>query len=138
MTKKPRFWHDTWTGDCPLKIVFPHIFAICNKQEWSVYRVFHQGNPELTFRRNFGDRENMEFVDLVDVMAGVNLTNSQDSVKWVLERSGSFTTSSLYDELTFTRFPNRWMLCLWKTKVPLKIKIFLWQVINDKICLLSS
>jgi hypothetical protein len=24
-------------------------------------------------------------------------------------------------------------MCLWKTKVPLKIKIFLWRVINDKI-----
>jgi hypothetical protein len=36
-------------------------------------------------------------------------------------------------ELTFTGFYDRWVQCLWQTKIPLKIKIFLWQVINDKI-----
>jgi hypothetical protein len=36
-------------------------------------------------------------------------------------------------ELTFTGFYDRWVQCLWQTKIPLKIKIFLWQVINDNI-----
>lgn len=51
----------------------------------------------------------------------------------MLERSGAFTTKSLYKELVCTGFSNRWMLCFWQTKVPLKIKIFLWRVVNDKI-----
>jgi hypothetical protein len=95
--------------------------------------VLYQGLLELIFRRNFGDRENQEFSELIDMMAGVHLTDSHDSARWVLEKIGMFTTSSLYKELTFTGFSNRWMLCLWKTKVPLKIKIFLWWVIHDKI-----
>jgi transcription elongation factor Elf1 len=28
---------------------------------------------------------------------------------------------------------NKWMMCIWRAKLPLKIKIFLWQVCNDKI-----
>jgi hypothetical protein len=48
-------------------------------------------------------------------------------------KNGIFSTSSLYNELTFSGFHNRWLLCMWKTKIPLKIRIFLWQVINDKI-----
>jgi hypothetical protein len=130
---KKHFWLDTWAGECPLKITFQYIFAICNQQEWYVNRVLNQGHVELTCRRNFGDKENREYNELMEMMARVHLANSQDSARWVLERSGKFTTSSLYNELTFTGFSDRWMLCPWKTKVPLKIKIFLWQVIHDKI-----
>jgi transcription elongation factor Elf1 len=28
---------------------------------------------------------------------------------------------------------NKWMMCIWKAKLPLKVKIFLWKVCNDKI-----
>lgn len=39
----------------------------------------------------------------------------------------------LYNELTFSGFTNRWLMCAWRTKLPLKIRVFLWQVFNDKI-----
>jgi hypothetical protein len=131
--KRTRFWLDTWAGECPLKITFPSIFTICNQQEWSIHRVLNLDHLNLTFRRNFGVIENQEYIELREMMSEIQLTNSQDSVRWILERAGNFTTSSLYNELTFTGFSDRWMQCLWKTKVPFKIKIFLWQVIHDKI-----
>jgi hypothetical protein len=133
--EKARFWHDVWVGECPLKIAFPHLFEICDHQDWSFQRVYNnQGELALPFRRNLGDREDLELAELSDIVANVSLSNSIDSVKWLLERSGSFSTF-LYNEPTFTGFSNRWLLvvCLWKTKMPLKNKIFLWQVINDKI-----
>jgi hypothetical protein len=104
--KRTRFWLDTWAGECPLKITFPSIFAINNQQEWSVHRVLNQDQVELTFKRNFGDRENQEYIELMEMMSEVHLANSQDSVRWVLERSGKFSTSSLYNELTFTGFSH--------------------------------
>jgi hypothetical protein len=87
----------------------------------------------LSFRRNFGIREEAEFEELTDLLALVQLPEVDDSSTWVFERSGTFTTSSLYKELTFTGFSDRWLVCMWKTKLPLKIIIFLCQVINDKI-----
>lgn len=57
----------------------------------------------------------------------------KNSVSWALERSGDFTTVSLYRELTFPGVTNRWMMLIWEAKLPLKIKIFLWLVCNDKI-----
>jgi hypothetical protein len=131
--RKIRFWHDTWSCGCPLKIVFPHLFEICHQQDWSVRRVCNSEFGELTFRRNFGEREATEFSELSELINSVALNESRDSVRWVLEKSGTFSTSSLYNELTFTGFSNRWLMNVWKTKVPLKIRIFLWQVINDKI-----
>jgi hypothetical protein len=90
-----------------------------------------QGYCDLTFRRNFDIREELEFGELSDLLTDVQLTNAEDSVTWVLEKSGNFSTSSLYKELTFTGFSNRWLVCMWETKLPLKIRFFLWQVIND-------
>jgi hypothetical protein len=88
---------------------------------------------DLTFRRNFGVREAAEFSDLRELINSVTLSETRDSVQWVLEKSSAFSTSSLYNELTFTGCSNRWLMNVWKTKVHLKIRIFLWQVINDKI-----
>jgi hypothetical protein len=39
---KARFWHDIWLGNCPFKIRFPHIFEVCNQQDWSINRVYNQ------------------------------------------------------------------------------------------------
>jgi hypothetical protein len=108
--RKARFWHDVWVLDCPLKVAFPHIFEICNQQDWSVHRVCSQEDEVLSFRRNFGHREEMEYTELLELIGTINLSEGKDSVKWVLEKSGSFTTSSLYNELTFTGFANRWLL----------------------------
>jgi hypothetical protein len=131
--RKIQFWHDIWIYGCPLKIIFPHLFEICNQQDWSVRRVCNPEFGAFTFRRNFGFREEAEFTGLMELINTVSLTETRDSVKWVLEKSGSFSASSLYNELTFIGFSNRWLMNVWKTKAPLKIRIFLWQVINDKI-----
>jgi hypothetical protein len=91
------------------------------------------GNINLTFRRSFGEIHSQELPDLSTLMEGIALTNLLDSIKWCLYRIGIFTTASLYNEILFPGFENRWMMCIWKTKIPLKINIFLWQVCNDKI-----
>jgi hypothetical protein len=133
-----RFWHDTWAGECPLKIVFPHLFEICNQQNWTVHRVCNQENFALTFRRNFGLREEAEFSEMQDLIHTVNLTHEKDSIKWVLEKTRVFSTSSLYKELTFSGFPNRWLLNVWKTKAPLKIRIFCGKFLMTRYNLQSS
>ena len=36
-------------------------------------------------------------------------------------------------ELMFPDLINRWLIGVWDAPLPKKIKIFLWQVYNDKI-----
>jgi hypothetical protein len=50
-----------------------------------------------------------------------------------LEKNKDFSTSSLYKELTFPAVVNKWLMNVWRAKLPLKIKIFLWQLYNEKI-----
>jgi hypothetical protein len=87
--KRTRFWLDTWARECPLKITIPSIFTICNQQEWSIHRVLNSDLLNLTFRRNFGVIENQEYIELREMMSEIQLTNSQDSVRWILERAGN-------------------------------------------------
>jgi hypothetical protein len=42
--KKPRFWHEVWMGECPLRIRFNKLFMICRQQNWEVTRVLEGGD----------------------------------------------------------------------------------------------
>jgi hypothetical protein len=58
--KKPRFWHEVWLGECPLRIKFNKLFVIYKQQNWEVARVLDGGGINLSFRRNFGSDEILE------------------------------------------------------------------------------
>jgi hypothetical protein len=128
-----RFWMDVWSGTCPLMLTFPRLYDLCNQQNWVVAKVLRNGTINLTFRRNFGETEQTEWETLRSVLEGVTLSSDKDTVRWVLEKSGQFTTSSLYREITFPGMYNKWMCNIWSAKLPPKIKFFLWQICNDKI-----
>jgi hypothetical protein len=66
-----------------------------------VFKVLRDGGINLTFRRNFGNVEDQEWENLQMLLVGVILSQELDSVKWCLEKSGEFLTSSLYNALTF-------------------------------------
>jgi hypothetical protein len=131
--RKIRFWLDTWSGGCGLKVMFPNLFTICNQQEWIVDKVLKNGEINLTFRRGFREAEYTEWEELRELVEGVFISQQPDSVRWIYEKSGDFSTASLYQEFTFPGMENKWMWNIWKACLPLKIKIFLWQVCNDKI-----
>jgi hypothetical protein len=67
------------------------------------------------------------------MMENTHLTLSLDTVRWVFEKSGQFSITSLYRELVFLGVVNKWMMSLWRVRLPLKIKVFLWQICNEKI-----
>jgi hypothetical protein len=98
-----------------------------------VFKTQRNGSINLTFRRNFRDEHDQEWAALSGQVEETSLNNIPDSVTWCLERKGIFTTASLYNAMFFSGYENKWMMCIWEAKIPLKIKIFLWQVCNDKI-----
>jgi hypothetical protein len=55
----------------------------------------------------------------------VQLSNERDKFVWKLSPTGMFTIKSMYIDLMSenTRFLRKY---LWKLKIPLKIKIFMW------------
>ena len=60
------------------------------------------------------------------------LSQAPDSVSWSLSPSGEFSVSSAYQVLC--RLPVlQWLSPLWKAPMPLKIKIFVWQLLRDRL-----
>jgi hypothetical protein len=60
------------------------------------------------------------------------LTTDVDQVKWALEPGGKFFVSSLYRKINQgPSLPQEKLI--WKAKLPLKIKIFLWQMAKGKM-----
>ena len=64
------------------------------------------------------------------------LSESADSVVWPHSASGRFTVKSLYSRL-IGGTPSTRFSCVWKSKVPRKIKIFLWQAFRGRLRLLT-
>lgn len=126
--RKARFWSDVWLGQCPFSIVYRRIFEICNEQNSTVYEVFRNNEINLTFRRSFGPVELEEWQHLLTQIREVQLQEGPDTVIWGLEKKGNFTTASLYKELTFPGIVNKEVMSLWKAKIPMKVKFFLWSI----------
>ena len=57
----------------------------------------------------------------------VHLSDEEDSFRWKLTNNGLFTVKSMYLDL-INSGPIPRSLHIWRVKVPLRIKIFMWFV----------
>jgi hypothetical protein len=129
-----RFWEDAWAGRVPLKIQYPDLYKICDDQDALVSDCFDEGDWEIGFRRSLtcGDAE--QFQTLLNILRDIRLdASAHDELEWVLDKSKSFTTKSLYRFMTHRGVVIANSQSIWNTKLPLKIKIFLWQLSNNKL-----
>jgi hypothetical protein len=68
----------------------------------------------------------------VNETSAVSLSSLPDSVSWGLESNGKFSVSSLYRKINQgPSLPHESLL--WSAKLPLKIKIFLWQMAKGRL-----
>jgi hypothetical protein len=74
-----------------------------------------------------------EWIELESELADIKLTIEEDSVKWALTSHGQFTVHSLYTHLTFSGIKDLKMEELWHSKMPLKIKNFVWLVLRNRV-----
>jgi hypothetical protein len=64
---------------------------------------------------------------------GGTLTDSDDEISWALTTNKKLSTKSLYRFLTNGGIPSIIAWKIWKCKLPLKIRIFLWLAFQDRI-----
>ncbi|WVZ90605.1 hypothetical protein U9M48_036890 [Paspalum notatum var. saurae] len=103
------FWEDTWLGDQPLNYQFPSLFNIVRKK------------MQL---RALTENKLTEWHNLVIRSANVSLIEGNDMFRWNLHSNGSFTVQSMYKHLINNN--TRVSKDVWRTWLPLKIKIFMW------------
>jgi hypothetical protein len=81
----------------------------------------------ISFRRALVGDKMTAWNNLVAKISTYQLSNGRDIFTWDLHRHCNFTAQSMYQYLINqdTPFVNKF---LWKLKIPLKIKIFLWYI----------
>ncbi|WVZ81339.1 hypothetical protein U9M48_028728, partial [Paspalum notatum var. saurae] len=121
-----RFSEDTWCGNRPLKGLYPSLFNIVRKKGATVAEVMGSIPLNIFFRRGlYGDRL-QAWNELARRVMSSLLSEGRDRFKWGLNKSGLFTVKSMYKYLINSgiKVPQK----IWKTKIPLKTKIFMWYV----------
>ena len=87
-------------------------------------------NPlNIQFRRYFTGQNWESWKRLVGRLMRVNLSNEKEQCVWNLMDNGSFMVQFMYMDYMHGHTPY-----LWKLKVPLKIKVFMW-LLQRKIIL---
>jgi hypothetical protein len=134
--RRTYFWLDWCSGTGPLRTRFPRLFSCHETPFITVFRAkVLEGEPEewrLRFRRQFGLAEAVEWDNLCREVQALPLELEDEVVSWALEPSDVFSTNSIYARLSqgavITSFKE--VRC---TRVPPKIKVFLWQLIRGRL-----
>ncbi|WVZ96381.1 LOW QUALITY PROTEIN: hypothetical protein U9M48_042027, partial [Paspalum notatum var. saurae] len=121
-----RFWEDTWCGSQPLKFIYPSLFKIVRNKSATVADVMSSVPLNVSFRRGLVGERLRAWHELVGVVMRVPMRGGRDVFKWSLNKTGVFTVNSMYKHLVSNGIKVSQEI--WKTKIPLKIKIFMWYV----------
>ena len=130
------FWLDRWQGECALYCTYPNLFKIVLDPLLTVSNAFHNNSLSIQFTRQLTGVLLIEWNHLsafysLSIPCSVN--SGSDTIHWRWTATGLFTVHSLYIWLDYGGIRDKDYRTLWKTKIPLKIKIFTWLVKEGKI-----
>ena len=83
--------------------------------------------PNVSWRRDLIGPKLVAWNNLLPRIANLVLTQDQDKFHWNLTQNGEFSVKSHYLALVHSDLPNINKV-IWKLKIPLKVKIFLWYL----------
>jgi hypothetical protein len=87
----------------------------------------------MDFRRPLSSSEAAQWEMLVDKLEDIQLNEGRDKMIWNPEKSGCYTSKSMYRCLSHQGVINKRMIRLWKSKLPMKLKSFMWLVSQDRL-----
>ena len=112
---------------------FPNLFEITSQPDLDVAHAIADGQWNIDFRRELNVNLLEEWEQLGGLLSDVYLSEGRDEVSLSLERSHKYTTRSLYRLMTSGGVVDYQMMVIWKTNIPLKVKIFMWMAVHDRI-----
>ena len=90
------FWEDVWAGNIPLKLEFPKLYDYCYNKNCLVSDCWVEGEWRIELRRSLDMAELLQWEQLLHTLNQKIISDASDQVSCVLERSGSYSTRSMY------------------------------------------
>ncbi|KAJ0868411.1 putative reverse transcriptase zinc-binding domain-containing protein [Helianthus annuus] len=135
--KNIRFWIDNWSGDVPLMLKWPRLFALESTKRCLVFdRLPAEGTDDNLrwswSRSSFAQEELADMSEVSSFLAGIVTSDAKDSWRWTLEESGIFSTS--YKKAALPQVSVDPESRMWRGGwIPAKCKIFIWRAFMDRI-----
>ena len=127
-----RFWEDKWLGNQPFMLQYPTLYQIVRQKSATVATVLDRAPLNVSFRRALVGQNLVLWYNLVARLIHIRLCTDKDVFNWNLTSSGQFTVQSMYRTLINNGNVFYYKL-IWKLKLPLKIKIFLWYLVKGVV-----
>jgi zinc-binding in reverse transcriptase len=132
--KTIKFWLDRWFLNVSFAHEFPTLYSIASHPNILVTIVFEDKVIHLHFDDILDGNYLREWQILNSMLTHFcPLDNVQDSIRFRWTPSGHFTVHAMYHWLQYGGIINNDYLPIWKSKISLKIKIFLWLVRRNRI-----
>lgn len=140
MEENSLFWHDTWVGESPLKLVFPRLFAISTQQNASIETMGLWNGATYTWAlawaRPLRACDSLERDSLQSILDNVclSLMNNVTYI-WAHYKCDLFTVKSFTLELAKSQKPNHQdtIINTWRGLVPPRVEIFVWLACLSKL-----
>jgi hypothetical protein len=125
------FWLDPWLGDEPICTKFHILYELAINKKLDVHEA---ATVEwvIQFKIRLPPLIRDQCYSLATQLDGVCLNDNKDNVIWKWTPSRQFTVKSVYMHLTRDENGETYKE-IWKAKIPLKIKIFIWMVAQSAI-----
>ncbi|KAJ4809797.1 Ribonuclease H-like superfamily protein [Rhynchospora pubera] len=131
--KNIKFWTDLWSGSRCLAETFPIAFSKTRKPDITLAGVWQTGVLNLCLTRGVSASLRQEKIDILQLLSNTTLNDLDDSVFWLIEGNGIYSVKSCYALLNSNGFNLDLKKSIWLAKVPLKIKLFCWLVLQNRI-----
>jgi hypothetical protein len=118
-----------WLGESSLTDQYPSLYNIVLYKNVTVAHVLTQVPLNIRFRRVLSGNKWTEWLHLCQRLMQVHLNHDSDRFVWKLTPNGVFSVKSMYEDLINDNTPYM-KKYIWKIKIPLKIKIFIWFLSN--------
>jgi mannosylglycoprotein endo-beta-mannosidase len=129
---KISFWKDLWIGEVPLCARFPTLFAKSSDIDLTMAQAYSEEGWRILFRRALDQGDLQAWSELSALVEDIELEDVPTTISWSLNPSGQFSTKSLY--LSLCKAPEVPITKLiWKCQLPLKLKIFTWQLLKGRL-----
>jgi hypothetical protein len=130
--KQIRIWKDKWIGNYSFQQQYPSLYSIVRRKNATVESILSTVPLNVSFHRFLHQNNLMLWNELVWRIIHVRLNDQVDVFLWNLHQNGKYTIHSLYLALInngITHMNKQ----LWRLKVPLKIKIFMWYMKKEAV-----
>ena len=114
------------------KDTYTSLYAIVRRRSSSIDSVMAFVPLNVSFRRDLVGQNLTHWHKLCVSIVHIQMNNTSDYFRWNYHQNGQFSVRSMYLALINNGYIDRNKL-IWKLKMPLKIKIFMWYLLKGVV-----